>query len=144
MAQSSAIRKEQTGSQAEAGSHGTFCWNELMTHDVEAAKKFYQDVVGWSFEPMPIPGNTYWVAKKDDKRVGGMFPMSGPDFRNVPEHWVSYIAVDDVDARVGKAQAAGASVMRAPFDIPNVGRIAILRDQGGAVIALMTPSPAAC
>lgn len=142
MAQSSAVRKEQTGSQAaDAGSHGTFCWNELMTHDVEAAKKFYKDVVGWSFESMPIPGNTYWVAKKDDKRVGGMFPMSGPDFKNVPEHWVSYIAVDDVDARVRKAEAAGASVIRAPFDIPHVGRIAILHDKGGAAIAMITPNP---
>lgn len=145
MAQISAVRNEQTSSEAaKASSHGGFCWNELMTHNVEGAKTFYKDVVGWSFEPMPMPGNTYWVAKMGDKRVGGMFPMSGPDFKNVPEHWVSYIAVDDVDARVRKATAAGASVMRAPFDIPNVGRIAILHDQGGAVIAMITPLRSAC
>lgn len=145
MAQISAVRNEQTGSQAaKAWSHGGFYWNELMTHDAERSKTFYKDTVGWSFEPMPMADNTYWIAMLGDKAVGGVFPMSGPDFKNVPEHWVSYIAVDDVDARVKKAVAAGASVMRAPFDIPNVGRIAILHDQGGAVIAMITPSPSAC
>ena len=44
-------------------SHGTFCWNELMTRDVDRAKRFYRDTIGWSFEPMEMPGGgTYWCA----------------------------------------------------------------------------------
>lgn len=121
-------------------SHGNFCWNELMTHDVERAKKFYADTIGWNFEATPIPDGTYWVAKMAGTSVGGMFPMNGAHFAKVPEHWVSYIAVDDVDARLKKAVALGASTMRPTFDIPNVGRIAILKDSGGAIIAWMTPS----
>ena len=121
--------------------HGSFCWNELMTHDVERAKKFYADTIGWSFEAMPIPDGTYWVIKMGGKSAGGMFPLDGPHFAKVPEHWVSYIAVDDVDARVKKALTLGATTMRPLFDVPKVGRIAILKDVGGAIVAWMTPTP---
>ena len=120
--------------------HGNFYWNELMTRDVEKAKKFYSNTIGWTFDGMPMPDGTYWIAKMADKPVGGMFSMNGAEFKDVPEHWVSYIAVDDVDARLKKATAAGAKVMRPPFDVPGVGRIVILHEPGGAVIAWMTPT----
>jgi predicted enzyme related to lactoylglutathione lyase len=61
--------------------------------------------------------------------------------KDVPEHWLSYIAVDNVDERYKKALAAGAEEGRAPFDIPNVGRIAILQQPGGAMIGWITPKP---
>jgi uncharacterized protein len=124
--------------------HGRFCWNELMTHDVPGAKKFYQDTIGWHFEPMnTTPGMTYWLIKKGDdpNSVGGFFEMKGPEFANVPDHWMAYIAVDDVDARLKKAVAAGAKVCREPFDIPDVGRIAILSEPGGAMVGWITPKP---
>ena len=120
--------------------HGRFYWNELMTHDVEVAKRFYGGVLGWTFEAMPMAEGTYWIAKMGDKPVGGMFPMSGPHFDRAPEHWVPYIAVDDVDARLKKAIAAGASAMREPFEVPGVGRIAIVKDPSGAVSGWMTPA----
>jgi predicted enzyme related to lactoylglutathione lyase len=121
-------------------SHGTFYWNELMTRDPEKAKQFYEATIGWTFDAMPMPFGTYWVAKMDGIPVAGIFPMSGPDFADVPENWIPYLAVDDVDARLKKATAAGAKVMRAPFDIPEVGRIAIIHEPGGAVLAWITPA----
>jgi predicted enzyme related to lactoylglutathione lyase len=122
-----------------AWSHGNFYWNELMTRDAERAKKFYRDTVGWSFQAMPMEQGTYWVAMMDDKPVAGIFPLSSPQFDGVPESWMSYLAVDDVNARVKKATAAGAKLMRPVFDVPNVGRIAILTEPGGAGIGWMTP-----
>jgi predicted enzyme related to lactoylglutathione lyase len=119
--------------------HGSFYWNELMTRDVEKAKKFYADTIGWTFDAMPMPNGTYWVAKLDGKPVGGIFPLNGPEFKGVPEQWMSYLAVDNVDARIKKATAAGAKLMKGPFDVPNVGRIAMLLDAGGAGIGWMTP-----
>ena len=124
---------------AHEWSHGTFCWNELMTRDAEKAKKFYADTLGWSFEGMPMPDGTYWVANASGEIVGGIFPLAGPQFDGVPESWMAYIAVDDVDARVKKAQRAGATLMRPIFDIPGVGRIAILKEPGGAGIGWMKP-----
>jgi len=119
--------------------HGNFYWNELMTRDVEKAKKFYAETIGWTFEAMPMPNGTYWVAKLDGKPVGGIFPLNGPEFAGVPECWMSYLAVDNVDARVKKATASGAKLMKEPFDVPGVGRIAMLTEPGGAGIGWMTP-----
>lgn len=122
--------------------HGTFFWNELMTRDVERAKKFYADTIGWSFDGMPMPdgSGTYWIAKMGDQPVAGMLDISAPQFGQVPESWMAYIAVDDVDARVKKALAAGAKQMKPTFDVPGVGRIAILMEPGGAGIGWMTPA----
>jgi predicted enzyme related to lactoylglutathione lyase len=122
-------------------SHGSFYWNELMTRDVERAKTFYAEAIGWTFEGMPHETGTYWVAKLADRPVGGIIEMKGPAFEGLPESWMSYLAVDDVDARTRKATAAGGMVLRAPFDVPNVGRIVILREPGGAAIGWITPAP---
>ena len=123
-----------------AWSHGSFYWNELLSRDAERAKRFYGDTVGWTFDPMPMEdGSTYWVAMMAGKPVGGIFPIDKPGFEKLPEAWMSYLAVDDVDARVKKAIAAGAKLMRPVFDVPKVGRIAILTEPGGAGVGLMTP-----
>ena len=119
--------------------HGHFHWNELVTRDVEKAKKFYGSTIGWTFDGMPMPDGTYWVAKMGERPVGGIFPMSGPHFDGVPDHWMPYVAVDDVDARLKKATAAGATMMREPFEVPGVGRIAILTEPGGAGVGWITP-----
>lgn len=120
--------------------HGHFYWNELMTRDPEGAKTFYGDTVGWTFEAMPMePGGTYWICMDGGKPVGGIFEMNAPEFEGMPPHWFSYLAVDDVDARVAKATAAGATLKRSQFDISGVGRIAIVQDPTGAVLGWITP-----
>ena len=124
-----------------AWSHGHFYWNELMTRDAEKAKKFYSGAIGWTFEAMAMPDNTYWVAKMGNAYVGGLFALTSPQFDGVPEGWMSYLAVDDVDARVAKAKKAGGKLMRPIFDVPGVGRIAILMQPDGAGVAWMTPKP---
>lgn len=121
--------------------HGQFWWNELMTRDVEKAKAFYGSTLGWTFSEMPVEGGgTYWVANLSDKPAGGIFEMKGPDFDGLPDHWFSYIAVDNIDERLELAKAHGASVTRPPFDVPGIGRIALLKDAGGAAQGWMTPA----
>src|SRR5687767_2435278 len=93
--------------------HGHFYWNELMTRDVEGAKAFYAGTLGWRFDGMPMAEvGTYWVCKDGDQPLGGILDMSPPQFDGLPPHWFAYIAVDDVDARVAKATAAGAELLR--------------------------------
>jgi uncharacterized protein len=121
-------------------SHGRFHWNELMTRDVEKAKKFYADTLGWSFEAMPMPDGTYWIATIDGEPVAGIFDIGGAEYQGVNEMWMPYIAVDDIDTRVRQAAQAGAKVMKEPFDVPGVGRIAMLTEPGGAGIGWMTPA----
>lgn len=120
--------------------YGHFFWNELMTRDVEGAKKFYGATIDWSFEGMPMEDGTYWIAKVGDQPVGGIMEMKGDQFEGIPPHWFSYIAIDDVDARVARLENAGGELLRPLFDVPGVGRIAILKDSSGAAIGWITPA----
>jgi uncharacterized protein len=151
MTQAATMRRPKSATSKGAGgksaakepppwSHGQFYWNELRTRDAERAKTFYAETIGWSFAGSPTPdGETYWVASLDGKPVAGLFPLASPRFDSVPESWMSFLAVDDVDARVAKAVKAGAELVMPIFDVPGVGRIAMLREPGGAGIGWMTP-----
>ena len=120
--------------------HGCFFWNELNTRDADRARAFYGETLGWTFEPMPMPDGLYWLALSDGRPVAGLFTMNGPEFEGIPDHWFSYIAVDDVDGRIDSVAAAGGRVLRAPWDVPGIGRIAIVRDKNGAALGWMTPA----
>ncbi len=120
--------------------HGFFHWNELNTRNAKKAVEFYGKIVGWTFDEMPMGEDIYYIAFQNGEPVAGIFTMSGPDFEGVPEHWFSYIAVDDVDARLEQAVAEGGSIVRPPFDMPGTGRIAIAKDSNGAALGWMTPS----
>ncbi len=120
--------------------HGHFHWNELLARDVEGAKKFYETTIGWSWQPMAMAdGATYWLSIMNGQPVAGLFPINRPEFAGMPECWMSYLAVDNVDGRVKKAVAAGAKLMKPIFDVPDVGRIAVLTEPGGAGVGWITP-----
>lgn len=118
--------------------HGAFAWNELATANPLAARKFYYETLGWTFEEHALPDGKYWVAKAGDKMVGG---LGGLDTAAVPgtraAQWFAFVAVDDVDARVAKAVEHGGSVVQAPHDVAGVGRVAVIRDPAGAVLGLL-------
>ena len=124
-----------------ATTHGTFHWNELMTWNAEKAKAFYAETLGWRYETLPMPNGAYTLCKAGGAPVGGMLEMTpGGAFDGLPEHWFAYIAVDDVDARLARVEAAGGTIVRLPFDVPDVGRIAIVKDGAGAAIGWITPA----
>jgi predicted enzyme related to lactoylglutathione lyase len=119
--------------------HGDLSWCELMTSDVEGAKRFYAEALGWEMESMDAGGMVYNVVKTGGRGIGGIMaipPQSGPR----PPAWGVYITVDDVDGRVNKAEMLGAKVLMAPHDIPGVGRFAWIQDPQGAALALITYS----
>jgi len=121
--------------------HGTVHWTELMTGDIEKAKAYYAAVCGWDWDSMPMEEGLYYIAKTGEEMVAGMMSLADMQgMENVPPHWMTYLAVDDVDAAVKETVAQGGVVHRAPWDVPGVGRIAMIADPGGAAIGLMTPS----
>lgn len=121
--------------------HGHFFWNELLTPDPDKAKEFFTKIAGWSFEDMDMPdGGTYYIAFVEDEHVGGIMKMPAAIPAGTPPHWLSYLEVDDVDDRVQMVKAAGGQVMREPFEVPDVGRIAIIADPTGAVLGLIKPA----
>ncbi len=120
--------------------HGDFSWTELMTRDVEAAKKFYTELLGWSIEEMPMAEGPYIVLKAGGSGVGGIMLMPSNVPAHVPAHWGSYVTVDDVDAVAKKAEELGAKTIVPPTDVPGVGRFYTFQDLEGAVLSVMTYS----
>ena len=122
--------------------HGRFIWYELLTPDLDAAKRFYADVVGWTFQTLPMPGGAYTIIEANGVGLGGAAPLSDEHkAAGVPPNWTAYVYVDDCDAAADKARSLGGSVMRPPSDIPGIGRFAIIADPHGAVTAIMKPIP---
>ena len=117
---------------------GTFCWMELMTRDIAAAKKFYAELIGWKMTDQNIAGSPYTTVTPPGAKqsVGGMMQMAGPEFEGIPPHWMPYIAVEDIDATASKCTELGGTVKLAPRDVPNVGRFCVIEDPTGAVISL--------
>ena len=115
---------------------GTPIWYELITADAEATQRFYDTVLGWSFERMPGgPQMDYRIAIAGGTAVAGV--MQQPEGDGMPLRWLIYFGVDDVDRSAGEAAQAGASVHVPPTDIPGVGRFAFLSDPQGALFYLM-------
>jgi uncharacterized protein len=120
----------------DASTHGAPNWVDLSTPDVEAAMRFYRDLLGWTFErhetPM-TPGGDYYIAKAGDAEVGGMM-TAGPEQQDLPM-WTVFFNVADVDETVGTIAQAGGAVLEPPFDIPDA-RIAVAADPTGGMFAL--------
>lgn len=115
----------------------TFVWDELLTTDVEAAKRFYGEVFGWTTRDIdPGERGTYSIFQRAGAgTVGGCMRLEGVQ---VPSHWLVHIATEDVDAAVARARELGATALLEGKDIPNVGRIAVLQDPVGATFCLYT------
>jgi uncharacterized protein len=86
-------------------------------------------------------GATYTIIRNADQDAGGMVALADIGMpKSVPPHWMSYIAVDDVDTRTAKVAGLGGKVLKEPFEIPNVGRMSVVADPTGAVVCLLTLS----
>jgi hypothetical protein len=122
--------------------HGHFHWNELMTRDLAASKAFYGETLGWTFSDVPMSdGTSYSVAMVGDQAVAGLFDVTRVPGDAGPESWFAYIAVDDLDAALADARARGATILREPFEVEGVGRIALLTDPRGVAQGWMAPAP---
>jgi len=118
---------------------GTLVWTELMTGDTGKAATFYSGLFGWGTEKFP-GGMDYTLWKRGSETAGGMMAIT-KEMQGVPPHWLVYYGVSDVDAVVAKVTSLGGSVVRPGWDIPGVGRIAILKDPTGAVFAVIKGDP---
>ncbi len=116
---------------------GAFSWSELLTTDVEGAKKFYTELLGWTMEDFPSEEMTYTIVKAGEGAVGGIMAMP-PQAAGTPPYWGVYITVDDVDAATEKARQLGATIMMPPTDIKDVGRFSLIRDPQGAMFSMIT------
>jgi uncharacterized protein len=132
---------QTTGTQ-RANEPGTPTWNECVTPDVPTAVAFYSAVLGMGSEDMDMgEAGTYTVLTNSlGRQVGGAM---NPPMEGVPPHWNVYFNVEDVDATVSRIEELGGKTMAPAFDVPGVGRMAMVGDPQGASFWVMAGADAA-
>ena len=129
--------------------HGDVWWTELNTHNPEKAVKFYSKVLALEARTTAMsdmsrpakPGEpSYTMFLKGGMPALGVFTMDGEAFKGMPDHWFTYCAVTDTDKSAKAVTAAGGAIVRPPFDVPGVGRIAIVKDANGGVFGIGKPA----
>jgi predicted enzyme related to lactoylglutathione lyase len=115
-------------------------WVELACRDVDQATAFYAGVLGWQATTRPFgEGSTYTdLSRGDDgQKVAGIVQMNELWPPEVPAHWMLYFAVADTDATAARADQLGGKVGVQPFDMPGVGRAAMLNDPDGGYFSIL-------
>jgi predicted enzyme related to lactoylglutathione lyase len=113
---------------------GTFIWHENNSTDVEKAKRFYTELLGWDTEEWPGE-QEYTIIKTGEQGHGGFAAAQG----GAPSHWNGNVVVEDADEAARRAEAAGGRILFGPESIPEVGRFALIADPQGAVVTAFTP-----
>jgi uncharacterized protein len=112
-------------------------WIDLSTKDPAAARDYYSKLFGWKAEPEKDPeAGGYAIARLDGKDVAGIGGQQDP---NAPSAWMVYIGTSNADATAKKIEAEGGKIVAPPFDVMDVGRMAVFQDPSGAFIALWQP-----
>ena len=116
---------------------GALTWSQLHTRDQDGAARFLEAAFGWQkgdFGGMPM----FNLGERGIASMADM-PPGTPD--QVPAFWMAIFATADTDATAAKARELGGQVMAEPFDIPDVGRFAVLADPQGVAFGVITAPP---
>jgi predicted enzyme related to lactoylglutathione lyase len=126
-----------------AAAVGTFRWIEIATGDAASAKRFYSSLFGWTAEDAPHSSlGTYTTLFNSTGAVGGLYQItSAQKLAGRRPHWLPYLYVSDVEESTRRAQTLGARILTSPTDTALGGRLAVVRDPGGAAIALWHDLP---
>lgn len=111
---------------------GHFVWHDLMSTNKDEALSFYLSLFSWEDKSMymgPEVGD-YTMFLVNQKEIGGIVPLN-PE-HNIPSHWISYISVHDIEKACIAMKSDGATLHRGPFEIPDVGQMAVVEDPTGA------------
>jgi len=115
--------------------HGTLCWNQLLSSDVDKALGFYTEVLGWTPVSLDMEDSTGIML--NGEMIASAGPLPAPA---IPSHWAVYFAVDDCDATAAQCLELGGHVVVPPMDTPP-GRMAQLVDNAGAMFWVITLNP---
>lgn len=117
---------------------GKFCWADLATTDATAARTFYTTLLDDTVAVIPMgPGAFYYILQKKGKDVAGMAEQDAEQKKNkVPASWTAYFWVKDADEAAKKIKSLGGRILAEPFDVMDVGRMAVASDPQGAVFAV--------
>lgn len=112
---------------------GEFCWESLSTSSTKGAIEFYTKVYPWELKEL-APGMPYFGAN-------GRQIASFMEDKNIPTHWLSYVAVSKLSEARDRAKRLGAKILMEEIPVPGIGKFAVIQDPIGAHISLFEPGP---
>lgn len=118
---------------SETTTAGKFVWHEQVSPDPKQAQDFSTRLFGWGTEVFQ-PGEADYVMIAAGGRMHGGFGQAREGAP--PPHWLSHVAVEDVDETTGRVQGAGGRLAASPFDTSEVGRMAIASDPQGGFLGI--------
>ena len=114
---------------------GKFVWFDLLTNDVPGTKQFYGELFNWEFEG--AASDTSVTIKNNGSAIGGIIKLERLDKDVSESRWLSHLSVADVDMAVNQFRESGADVLKEAGDAPDRGRVAVVKDPQGAILALL-------
>ncbi|WP_127357272.1 VOC family protein [Actinacidiphila soli] len=113
---------------------GVPCWVDAMLSDLEAGKRFYGELFGWTFRDGEKEYGYYTQAfAADGKNVAALSPK--PDGR-MPTVWNLYLASADAQATAARIREAGGQLVTEPMAVGSYGTMLMAADPGGAVFGV--------
>ncbi|MEU6879566.1 VOC family protein [Streptomyces sp. NPDC046712] len=118
---------------------GTPLWLDAMFTDVEGAKSFYGEVLGWTFGEASSEFGNYTQAYKNDKAVAAVVPpMPGQD-APPQSAWCLYFSSPNVAATAEKIKSSGGNVVMEPMPVGDFGSMCLAQDPAGVVFGVWQP-----
>lgn len=115
---------------------GAPCWVDAQLPDVEAGKRFYGELFGWTFQAPPAAyGGSVWAHREGEPVAALARKADG----RLPTVWTVYFATPDIEGLADRVWAAGGQVVTAPQPVGELGAAALVTDAEGAVFGLWQP-----
>lgn len=122
---------------------GTFSWTDLAAHDVQAAEHFYTELFGWTARHDrfgPADDDVYVMLQKDGRDAAALYRMDpAQQSQGIPSAWLNYVTVESAAQAAAKARELGGTVLADAFEVMEFGRMALLGDPMGAMLAVWEP-----
>jgi len=127
-----------TPSPSDSRHVGQFVWYDLLTNDLEGVKAFYGGLFGWTFDDGGEESPVFTTILLKGRPIGGIAATQEMEREVNVSQWVSSLSVADVDRAVSEVVRLGGTVTAEPQDLPHRGRVAVVRDNQNALLALVS------
>jgi len=119
---------------------GKFIWYDLFTNDLQSTSRFYEKLFGWSFSDTASKEKLVKTIARDGVPIANVIYIAPQNSKVNESRWLSYLSVEDVDHALMVSKKNNGTVYVQPKDLPNRGRVAIVKDPEGALFAIVTTS----
>ncbi|MCC7451662.1 MAG: VOC family protein [Anaerolineae bacterium] len=114
---------------------GKIIWFDLTVDNASAVRDFYQQVVGWSPEPVDMGDYQDYTMKATNGEVAAGICHKRGDNQRQPPQWMLYITVANLDQSLAACESNGGTIL-VPIRSGGNSRFAVIQDPAGAVCTL--------